>query len=115
MRLFQTVSKSAISSWWVIFARTIGLGVALGLFAYWLMGALSAETITITPGVCGTDEEISLQNPGRRLRGYGIATNGRLIVLLTSPSGQFSLIFREPISAPGKTCYLATGQGWVFQ
>lgn len=53
---------------------------------------------------------------GETPAGIGLATNGGVIELLSSPTGSWTLIItfaaRTAASGDGRTCLIATGEGW---
>ena len=85
-----------------------GVLVALGI-----LGVLDkmAEAVTITPEICGTDEEIRALIPNDYVAGWGLTTGGKLVTLLLNDDGGFAIIFRHP-DRRGPTCFLATGREW---
>ncbi len=85
----------------------MGVGYTLIAIAAWQQ----AQALTITPEICGTDEEIMAQIPNDRIAGWGLTAGGKLVTLMVGPEDGFAIIFRHP-DRNGPTCFLATGKNW---
>jgi hypothetical protein len=81
-----------------------------------MIRALCLSAIIATPAAantqCGTRDAIlrSLaQNHHEGVIGRGLAFNGHMVELLSSPSGSWTMLVTGP---SGLTCFLATGSAW---
>ncbi len=84
---------------------------ALGLFVAGFLW-VSAPTSSVAAPVCGERSEIFGQlesRHGETLQAIAITGDGKLIEVLVSPAGAWSLLMTHP---RGPTCVIAVGESW---
>ena len=88
-----------------MFRATLGLLVAGFLW-------ISAPTSSVAETVCGERSDIFGQlesRHGETPQAIGITGDGKLIEVLVSPTGGWSLLMTHP---RGPTCVIAVGESW---
>ncbi len=83
------------------------------LFAFVVMLALAlAAAAALGQTICGSRDQV-LKQLGSQYQeapvGIGLASNGTIVELLTSPTGTWTLLVTPP---RGPTCLMGTGEGW---